>query len=92
MAAEERTVQTKAPEAPAESDRWEKSKQTFQGYESRLPYVFLPWELIALPYSKRASEYYDPCQEAANKSIKCMYRNNGDREMCQDYFQCVTFS
>ncbi|KAK5448205.1 Mitochondrial copper homeostasis protein [Exophiala xenobiotica] len=39
--------------------------------------------------SKRTSEYYDPCQEAANKSIKCMNRNGGDRDMCQDYFQCV---
>lgn len=38
---------------------------------------------------KRTSEYYDPCQEAANKSIKCMNRNNGDRDMCQDYFQFV---
>ncbi|KAL6250281.1 Mitochondrial copper homeostasis protein [Rhinocladiella similis] len=39
--------------------------------------------------AKRTSEYYDPCQEAANKSIKCMNRNNGDRDMCQDYFQFV---
>jgi cytochrome c oxidase assembly protein subunit 23 len=38
---------------------------------------------------KRTSQYYDPCQEAANKSIKCMHRNGGDRDMCQDYFQCV---
>ena len=37
--------------------------------------------------SKRNSQYYDPCQEAANKSIKCMHRNAGDKDMCQDYFQ-----
>ena len=37
--------------------------------------------------SKRSSEYFDPCQEFANKSIKCMYRNKGDKDMCQDYFK-----
>lgn len=37
--------------------------------------------------SKRYSEYFDPCQEAANKSLKCLRRNGGDREMCQDYFE-----
>jgi hypothetical protein len=42
-----------------------------------------------LHYRKRSSEYYDPCQDFANKSIKCMHRNNGDRDMCQDYFKCV---
>ena len=36
---------------------------------------------------KRSSEYYDPCQEFANKSIRCMHRNAGDKDMCQDYFQ-----
>lgn len=36
---------------------------------------------------KSASKYYDPCQEAASRSIRCMNRNNGDRDMCQDYFQ-----
>ncbi|KAK5951570.1 Mitochondrial copper homeostasis protein [Knufia fluminis] len=36
---------------------------------------------------KSVSKYYDPCQDAANKSIRCMNRNNGDREMCQDFFQ-----
>jgi hypothetical protein len=38
-------------------------------------------------YSKRSSEYFDPCQEFANKSIKCLHRNGGDKEMCTDYFQ-----
>jgi len=36
--------------------------------------------------SKRNSEYFDPCQEAADKSLKCLRRNGGDRLMCTDYF------
>ncbi|KAK1829310.1 hypothetical protein QBC39DRAFT_356736, partial [Podospora conica] len=37
--------------------------------------------------SKSRSEFLDPCQEAAHKSIRCLHRNEGDRTMCQDYFQ-----
>ena len=37
--------------------------------------------------SKNASEYYDPCQDFADRSLKCMKRNGFDREMCHDYFQ-----
>ncbi|KAE8351474.1 cysteine alpha-hairpin motif superfamily [Aspergillus coremiiformis] len=37
--------------------------------------------------NKSASEYYDPCQDFADRSMKCMKRNNFDREMCYDYFQ-----
>lgn len=37
--------------------------------------------------SKAYSEYFDPCQEAAQKSIRCLHRNGGDREMCTDFFQ-----
>ncbi|CAI4216082.1 unnamed protein product [Parascedosporium putredinis] len=37
--------------------------------------------------NKAISEYYDPCQEAASRSIKCLHRNGGDRSMCGDYFQ-----
>ncbi|QKX62669.1 uncharacterized protein TRUGW13939_09830 [Talaromyces rugulosus] len=36
---------------------------------------------------KNASEYYDPCQAFAERSIKCLRRNAGDRDMCSDYFQ-----
>ncbi|KAL1972382.1 hypothetical protein VTN31DRAFT_6796 [Thermomyces dupontii] len=36
---------------------------------------------------KSASEYYDPCQDFADRSIKCLRRNGGDRDMCMDYFQ-----
>ncbi|KAK4175787.1 hypothetical protein QBC36DRAFT_330695 [Triangularia setosa] len=36
---------------------------------------------------KDRSEFLDPCQEAATKSIRCLHRNQGDRTMCSDYFQ-----
>ncbi|KAL4781206.1 cysteine alpha-hairpin motif superfamily [Aspergillus varians] len=37
--------------------------------------------------NKSASEYYDPCQDFADRSLRCMKRNAFDREMCGDYFQ-----
>ncbi|SPQ24898.1 ae0ae3a8-f8dc-4f23-91f5-8e6eedf6e509 [Thermothielavioides terrestris] len=37
--------------------------------------------------SKDRSEFFDPCQEAAARSIRCLNRNGGDRTMCTDYFQ-----
>ncbi|KAF1358041.1 cytochrome c oxidase-assembly factor COX23, mitochondrial [Lizonia empirigonia] len=39
----------------------------------------------ALPHAY--SEYFDPCQEAADKSIRCLKRNGGERAMCSDFFQ-----
>ncbi|KAK4129883.1 hypothetical protein BT67DRAFT_354977, partial [Trichocladium antarcticum] len=33
------------------------------------------------------SEFLDPCQEAAARSIRCLHRNGGDRSLCSDYFQ-----
>ena len=36
---------------------------------------------------KAPSEYFDPCQDAANRSIQCLNRNFGDRDLCSDYFQ-----
>lgn len=39
--------------------------------------------------SKSRSEWLDPCQEAATRSIQCLNRNGGDRAMCQEYFQYV---
>ncbi|KAK1783358.1 hypothetical protein QBC45DRAFT_400357 [Copromyces sp. CBS 386.78] len=36
---------------------------------------------------KSRSEYFDPCHEAAQRSIKCLHRNQGDRTMCSDYFE-----
>jgi len=37
--------------------------------------------------TKMSSEYFDPCQDFADRSIKCLRRNAGDRAMCTDYFQ-----
>ncbi|KAI0136208.1 cytochrome c oxidase-assembly factor cox-23, mitochondrial [Xylariales sp. AK1849] len=37
--------------------------------------------------NKSKSEYFDPCQEAAARSIRCLNRNRGDRAMCTDYFE-----
>ncbi|KAL1987665.1 hypothetical protein VTN96DRAFT_2906 [Rasamsonia emersonii] len=46
------------------------------------------WQKVEKRFeNKSASEYFDPCQEFADRSIKCMRRNAGDRDMCQDYFQ-----
>ncbi|KAF1355074.1 hypothetical protein BDV97DRAFT_289372, partial [Delphinella strobiligena] len=36
--------------------------------------------------SKQNSQYFDPCQEAADRSLKCLRRNGGARDMCMDYF------
>ena len=39
-------------------------------------------------YSKQKSEYFDPCQEAADRSIRCLTRNSKeDKDFCSDYFQ-----
>lgn len=51
----------------------------------RRRYIGLNAELT--PLSKRNSEYFDPCQEAASRSMRCLHRNGGDRELCTDYFQ-----
>ncbi|KAI8685274.1 Mitochondrial copper homeostasis protein [Fusarium solani] len=37
--------------------------------------------------TKSKSEYYDPCQEAAQRSYRCLFRNGGDKSMCGEYFQ-----
>ncbi|KAI1638475.1 hypothetical protein F4809DRAFT_254596 [Biscogniauxia mediterranea] len=37
--------------------------------------------------TKSRSEYFDPCQDAAERSIRCLNRNGGDRKMCTDYFE-----
>ncbi|KAK7510737.1 cytochrome c oxidase-like protein [Phyllosticta citriasiana] len=48
-----------------------------------------PWtEKTAAKFNNKSlSEYYDPCQEAASRSIRCLHRNGGDRDLCSDYFQ-----
>ncbi|OBS21562.1 hypothetical protein FPOA_07898 [Fusarium poae] len=37
--------------------------------------------------TKSKSEFYDPCQEAAQASYRCLFRNGGDKNMCGEYFQ-----
>lgn len=37
--------------------------------------------------SKTFSKHYDPCKEVAEKSINCLRRNPGDKDLCNDYFQ-----
>jgi cytochrome c oxidase assembly protein subunit 23 len=37
--------------------------------------------------NKEISEYFDPCQEKARASLRCLRRNDGDRSYCGDYFQ-----
>ncbi|KAI1054650.1 hypothetical protein LB506_010748 [Fusarium annulatum] len=34
--------------------------------------------------TKSKSEFYDPCQEAAQRSYRCLFRNGGDKNMCGD--------
>ncbi|KAK0712888.1 hypothetical protein B0T26DRAFT_602656, partial [Lasiosphaeria miniovina] len=48
-----------------------------------------PWtdEVKTKFETKSRSAFLDPCQEAAEKSIRCIHRNGGDRTMCSDYFQ-----
>ncbi|CAI7621127.1 unnamed protein product [Penicillium bialowiezense] len=46
------------------------------------------WEKAEKKFThKHASQYYDPCQDFADRSLKCMKRNAYDRELCHDYFQ-----
>ncbi|KAI1336259.1 hypothetical protein F5Y15DRAFT_419047 [Xylariaceae sp. FL0016] len=37
--------------------------------------------------NKSKSEYLDPCQDAAARSIRCLNRNGGERAMCTDFFE-----
>ncbi|KAL1894273.1 Mitochondrial copper homeostasis protein [Ceratocystis pirilliformis] len=37
--------------------------------------------------AKDMSKYFDPCQEAADRSIRCLHRNPNDKSLCSDYFQ-----
>ena len=65
---------------------WEKAEATFNAYASYMARELL-WVLTKPSVSKRNSEYFDPCQEAALRSVKCLHRNGGDRSLCTDYFQ-----
>ncbi|KAI0482691.1 hypothetical protein GGR56DRAFT_670542 [Xylariaceae sp. FL0804] len=37
--------------------------------------------------SKAESKYYDPCQEAAELSLRCINRNPDNKALCSDYFE-----
>lgn len=70
-------------------DPWNKDTKTkFERQGSPLQ-LQRPLPQTNVLHSKSRSEFLDPCQEAATKSIRCLHRNGGDRSMCQDYFQSV---
>lgn len=37
--------------------------------------------------TKGYSEYFDPCQEAADMSRRCIERNTNNREVCKPFFE-----
>ncbi|KXT11912.1 hypothetical protein AC579_8588 [Pseudocercospora musae] len=74
-----------AGEGGGEDSEWKKGGARF----TRSVWRDLYQPLVPLTdhaISKRNSEYFDPCQEAADRSLKCLRRNGGDRAMCMDYF------
>nr|A1CH57.2 RecName: Full=Cytochrome c oxidase-assembly factor cox23, mitochondrial; Flags: Precursor [Aspergillus clavatus NRRL 1] len=63
----------------------QQQQQQQQSSQSQQPNA---WEKAERKFAnKNASEYYDPCQDFADRSLKCMKRNAFDKEMCGDYFQ-----
>ncbi|GFF25092.1 hypothetical protein IFM58399_00903 [Aspergillus lentulus] len=64
------------------------SSQADQQQQSSQPGQPNAWEKAERKFAnKHASEYYDPCQDFADRSLKCMKRNAFDKDMCGDYFQ-----
>nr|Q0UWF1.1 RecName: Full=Cytochrome c oxidase-assembly factor COX23, mitochondrial; Flags: Precursor [Parastagonospora nodorum SN15] len=64
-----------APKSEDKAEEWSGPAATrFDKYAATQPH-------------KAYSEYFDPCQEAADKSIRCLKRNGGERAMCTDFFQ-----
>lgn len=70
---------------------WQKAESTFIGYVIYRKEQTLMTSAFNNPCSKQYSEFYDPCAEASKKSMKCLHRNGGDRSLCTDYFQSVSF-
>ena len=70
---------------------WKQNEAAFERY---VLYLIIPCCLLMiLMYpSKDYSKYYDPCQEAASRSIRCLHRNTGNKELCSDFFQYVRYS
>ena len=55
--------------------------------EEPAPVVSEEWDKSGAQFmAKPNSQYLDPCQEAADRSLKCLRRNGGRRDMCMDYF------
>ncbi|KAF7553333.1 hypothetical protein G7Z17_g3684 [Cylindrodendrum hubeiense] len=70
--------ETKAPEAASDANAAAKPEDNSAAWSGDKRRKF---------ESKSKSEFYDPCQEAAQRSYKCLFRNNGDKDMCGEYFQ-----
>ncbi|GJN80091.1 hypothetical protein PLIIFM63780_003615 [Purpureocillium lilacinum] len=66
------------PQTGADAGPWD--NKTKQKFETRS-------RVRTTENRKSKSEFYDPCQEAAQRSYKCLYRNGGDKSMCGEYFQ-----
>ncbi|KAK8177225.1 hypothetical protein IWX90DRAFT_482242 [Phyllosticta citrichinensis] len=53
---------------------------------------FNKYAILSLP-GPTARDYASPTlpypTEAATRSIRCLHRNGGDRDLCSDYFQYV---
>ena len=80
------TSATSAEDAQTAGDKdvWSKSAQQFESYNDT---DTLDERTQLTTFSKTSSKFFDPCQDFANASIKCMTRNAGDKDMCQDYFK-----
>jgi cytochrome c oxidase assembly protein subunit 23 len=73
---------------------WEKGGAKFNRYVI-VALTLLPTSTKKLTQhprqSKSYSEYFDPCQEAADRSLRCLRRNGGDKTLCSDYFEYESF-
>jgi cytochrome c oxidase assembly protein subunit 23 len=80
-----------ASKVNSEAGPWNReTKDKFEGRVCAVPPRFGLSALLTFGgNSKDRSEYLDPCQEAAARSIRCLHRNGGDRTLCSDYFESV---
>ena len=68
---------------PGGDATWKTHQAAFEAYVTYIQGT--PRRLIIC--SKDPSKFYDPCQEAADRSLRCVYRNGGDKSLCHDYFK-----
>jgi cytochrome c oxidase assembly protein subunit 23 len=93
------------PEKPGEAKTSGKSVEYAKGKEKYHTCVFPPVSITRASRkwgaktcadvnncSKLHSEYFDPCQEAADRSLRCLHRNPDDKNFCADYFQYAPIS